>query len=186
MEGIETLELLEINNGDKKIRLYLPKFSDVLNSLLTKEDVEALIQQRQDAKQAKDYIEADRIRNGLKDKGVILVDHKDRATTWDTERYYSEETRVFRLEFKIPKRIATNTTYLSHQHIELHSNPKYGRSVLIDLEKIANDFHLATNFVLYIRDEEHSLVNTWDDTIKTMIVHREFSEDDDVVFWYRD
>lgn len=179
MEGIEKLELFEVTYEDKKIRLYLPKFSNVLNSFLTKEDVEALIQQRQEAKQAKNYVEADRIRNELKNKGIILVDHKDRATTWDTERYHSEETRVFRLEFKIPKRIPTkmsnpNATYLSHQHIELHSNPKYGRSVLVYLKNIIDAFHLATDFTLYMRGEEHSLVNTWDDTIKTMIVHKNY------------
>jgi len=191
MEGIEQLELLEINKGNKKIRLYLPKFTDTLNTLLTKEDVESLIQQRQDAKQTKNYVEADRIRTELKDKGIILVDHKDKATTWGTESYYGEETKVFRLEFKIPKRIPTkmsnpNATYLSHQSIELYSNPKYGRSVLVDSEDILDDFHLATDFVLHIRGEKQFLVNSWNDILKTMILHRKLEEDDYTVFWYRD
>lgn len=181
MEGIEKLELLELIREDKKIRIYLPKYSDVLNSFLTKEDVETLIQQRQNAKENKNYVEADRIRNRLKDSGIISVDHKDKATTWDTEHYFSDETRVFRLEFKMPKKMNIkmsypNPTYLSHQEIELHSSSKYGRSVLVDLKEIVDDFYLASNFTLYVRGDTQSLVNTWDDRIKTMVLYKNFKE----------
>ena len=177
MEGIEKLELLEVTYKYEKIRLYLPKFSDVLNSFLTKEDVEALIQQRQEAKKDKNYLEADSIRNRLKNSGIVLVDRRDSATTWSTEFYFSDETRVFRLEFKIPKEMNVkmsypNPAYLSRQNIELYSNPKYGKSVLIDTKEVVDSFHLATEFVLYIRKKKQPLVNIWDETIKTMILYK--------------
>ena len=156
------VELLEFTKKGKKVRLYLPKFSDVLNSFLTKEDVEALVSQRNDAKKAKNYTEADIIRNELKDKKITLVDHKNRDTTWANDNYHGDETRVFRLEFKIPKKIPTkmsnpNATYISHQDIELYSSPTYGRSVLSDFDEIVVNFHLATEFLLYMRGERRIL-----------------------------
>jgi cysteinyl-tRNA synthetase len=45
-------------------------------------DVEALIQQRQAARQAKDFAESDRIRNELKTKGITLIDQPGEMTRW--------------------------------------------------------------------------------------------------------
>ena len=47
-------------------------------------EVEALIKQRAEAKKAKNFAEADRIRNYLAEKGVILVDSRE-GTTWKLE-----------------------------------------------------------------------------------------------------
>jgi cysteinyl-tRNA synthetase len=45
-------------------------------------EIEALIQQRSNAKQSKNFAEADRIRNELKDQGIILVDKPGGVTEW--------------------------------------------------------------------------------------------------------
>jgi cysteinyl-tRNA synthetase len=45
-------------------------------------EIEALIQQRLAARQAKNYAEGDRIRNHLKDQGITLIDQKDGITRW--------------------------------------------------------------------------------------------------------
>lgn len=50
-------------------------------SELTAEDIEALIQARADARKARDFAEADRIRDELAEKGVILDDSRE-GTTW--------------------------------------------------------------------------------------------------------
>ncbi|NJS09403.1 MAG: cysteine--tRNA ligase [Microcoleus sp. CSU_2_2] len=49
---------------------------------LTDEEIEAMIQQRKDVRKAKDFAEGDRIRNELKDRGIILIDQKDGTTIW--------------------------------------------------------------------------------------------------------
>jgi cysteinyl-tRNA synthetase len=49
---------------------------------LSDAEIESLIQQRSDAKKAKNFAEADRIRNELKDQGVILVDKPGGITEW--------------------------------------------------------------------------------------------------------
>jgi cysteinyl-tRNA synthetase len=49
---------------------------------LTDADIAAQIAQRQAAKQAKNFAEADRIRNHLKAKGVVLVDKPGGITEW--------------------------------------------------------------------------------------------------------
>ncbi|MEG4341911.1 cysteine--tRNA ligase [Microcoleus sp. A003_D6] len=49
---------------------------------LTDGEIEAMIQQRKDARKAKNFAEGDRIRNELKDKGVTLIDQKDGTTIW--------------------------------------------------------------------------------------------------------
>src|SRR4028118_927051 len=49
---------------------------------LTDEDIEVMIQQRKDARKAKNFAEGDRIRNELKDKGITLIDQKDGTTIW--------------------------------------------------------------------------------------------------------
>jgi cysteinyl-tRNA synthetase len=45
-------------------------------------EIEALIQQRQDARKAKNFAEADRIRNELQTKGITLVDQAGGETRW--------------------------------------------------------------------------------------------------------
>jgi cysteinyl-tRNA synthetase len=49
---------------------------------LTDGEIEAMIQQRKDARKAKDFAEGDRIRDELKDKNVTLIDQKDGITIW--------------------------------------------------------------------------------------------------------
>jgi len=49
---------------------------------LTDGEIEAMIQQRKDARKAKNFAEGDRIRNELKDKGITLIDQKDGTTIW--------------------------------------------------------------------------------------------------------
>jgi cysteinyl-tRNA synthetase len=49
---------------------------------LSDTDVEALIQQRQAARQAKNFAESDRIRNELKTKGITLIDQPGEITRW--------------------------------------------------------------------------------------------------------
>lgn len=48
--------------------------------------VEQLISQRSDARKAKDWQEADRIRDQLKALGVVLDDHADGTVTWHKEK----------------------------------------------------------------------------------------------------
>ena len=50
-------------------------------SELNAEDIEALIQARADARKAKDFAEADRIRDTLLEKGIILDDSRE-GTSW--------------------------------------------------------------------------------------------------------
>jgi cysteinyl-tRNA synthetase len=49
---------------------------------ITEAQIEALIQQRIEAKKAKNYQEGDRIRNVLKTAGITLIDQKDGTTRW--------------------------------------------------------------------------------------------------------
>lgn len=49
---------------------------------LTDGEIEAMIQQRKDARKAKNFAEGDRIRDELKDKGITLIDQKDGITIW--------------------------------------------------------------------------------------------------------
>ncbi|MEG4442609.1 cysteine--tRNA ligase [Microcoleus sp. AT9_B5] len=49
---------------------------------LTDEDIEVMIQQRKDARKAKNFAEGDRLRNELKDNGITLIDQKDGTTIW--------------------------------------------------------------------------------------------------------
>jgi cysteinyl-tRNA synthetase len=49
---------------------------------LTDEEIEVMIQQRKDARKAKNFAEGDRIRNELKDRGITLIDQKDGTTIW--------------------------------------------------------------------------------------------------------
>lgn len=54
----------------------------VIRAPETNERIEALVQERLAARKAKNFAEADRIRNELKDKGVTLIDQKDGTTIW--------------------------------------------------------------------------------------------------------
>lgn len=61
--------------------------ADVSDRQVTQEsisevEIESLIQQRIEAKKAKNYQEGDRIRDSLKAKGITLVDQKDGTTRW--------------------------------------------------------------------------------------------------------
>ncbi len=49
---------------------------------LTDGEIEAMIQQRKDARKAKNFAEGDRIRDVLKDNGITLIDQKDGTTIW--------------------------------------------------------------------------------------------------------
>ncbi len=49
---------------------------------LTDTEIEALIQQRQEARKAKNWAESDRIRNELQSYGITLIDQKDGTTHW--------------------------------------------------------------------------------------------------------
>ncbi len=51
-------------------------------SELTDAEIEVMIQQRKDARKAKNFAEGDRIRNELKDRGITLIDQKDGTTIW--------------------------------------------------------------------------------------------------------
>ena len=55
-------------------------FQGDTGSELSAEDIEALIQARADARKAKDFAEADRIRDDLADKGIILDDSREGAS----------------------------------------------------------------------------------------------------------
>jgi len=49
---------------------------------LSDADIEAQIQQRQEARKAKNWAESDRIRDELKAQGITLVDQPGGITTW--------------------------------------------------------------------------------------------------------
>jgi cysteinyl-tRNA synthetase len=49
-------------------------------------EVERLIEQRLQARKARNFAEADRIRAELDATGIELEDHKDGPTTWKTKR----------------------------------------------------------------------------------------------------
>ena len=51
---------------------------------ISDDDIEALIQERQDAKLAKNYGRADEIREQLKEQGIILEDSRE-GTRWTRE-----------------------------------------------------------------------------------------------------
>ena len=52
---------------------------------LLPEDIEALIAQRQAARKAKDFAQADEIRNSLLEKGVVLEDTRE-GVKWKFEK----------------------------------------------------------------------------------------------------
>ena len=56
--------------------------SDAAVGGLSDAEIEAMIQQRKDARIARNFAEGDRLRNELKDKGITLIDQKDGTTIW--------------------------------------------------------------------------------------------------------
>ena len=66
--------------GDRLSLAELEKLCDILGIITEKEeelldsDIEALIEERQQARKAKNYARADEIRNELLEKGIILED----------------------------------------------------------------------------------------------------------------
>jgi cysteinyl-tRNA synthetase len=50
--------------------------------VLTEQNIEILVRQRNNARKTGNFQEADKIRKGLEDKGIILEDTKDGTTTW--------------------------------------------------------------------------------------------------------
>lgn len=59
-----------------------PEAPSVNPSKLTDEEIQILIQQRQTARQAKNFGESDRIRNQLQELGITLIDQSDGTTRW--------------------------------------------------------------------------------------------------------
>ncbi|XTZ09742.1 MAG: DALR domain-containing protein, partial [cyanobacterium endosymbiont of Rhopalodia yunnanensis] len=53
-----------------------------LSNRLSDEEIEDLIKQRKRARKIKDYVEGDRIRDELKEQGIILVDQPEDITNW--------------------------------------------------------------------------------------------------------
>jgi cysteinyl-tRNA synthetase len=62
---------------------------------LTDGEIEAMIQQRKDARKAKNFAEGDRIRNELKDRGITLIDQKDGTTTWRRTRLVPLSANIY-------------------------------------------------------------------------------------------
>lgn len=86
----ELVKYINTNASSDNSREYLQKLYDRLNTLcdvlgiileqkeeLLDSDVEALIQERTDAKKAKNFARADEIRDQLKDMGIILEDTRE-------------------------------------------------------------------------------------------------------------
>jgi len=58
------------------------KYTEVSDSVLSNERVDALIEQRRAARQAKNWAEADRLRDLLTEAGIVLEDKPDGKTEW--------------------------------------------------------------------------------------------------------
>ena len=79
IEDFDRVLTLDLLSHAEKVKDAGPKADGDLAA-----EVEALIKQRAEAKKAKNFAEADRIRNYLAEKGVILVDSRE-GTTWKLE-----------------------------------------------------------------------------------------------------
>jgi len=178
--------MIELTRDNKKIRFLLPfrYESKIIESILTKEEIESLIEQRKDARKNKNYLEADRIRNGFKDKGISLYDKEDGRTIWDTESWIGES--LFRLDFKTDRLVSESNPdwgWMSVSYmLDIYSNPRkvtktngYITNLWIEsysnLEMMFNNFHLANSFVLYTKDEKVDLINKWSDEVSTMFCY---------------
>ena len=82
-------EVLKDDNLNGNSKIYIIKdFDKVLSFNLVKEDevvsldfnIDELINERNEAKKNKDYEKADKIRDDLKEKGILLIDTKDGTT----------------------------------------------------------------------------------------------------------
>ncbi|MBD3881806.1 cysteine--tRNA ligase [Phormidium tenue FACHB-886] len=78
-----------VGSADTKLDIDLQVSADGTHTPAVAESeeagIDALIQQRQNAKRAKNFAEADRIRNELKAKGVVLIDKPGGITEWHWE-----------------------------------------------------------------------------------------------------
>ena len=54
----------------------------IIENRINEDQILSLINKRLIAKKEKDYAEADKIRNSLKEKGVELIDQSPELTTW--------------------------------------------------------------------------------------------------------
>jgi len=79
---VRSINKISLSKKDaKRVKDLMLRFDSVLGLNLSEvkkeelaSDIEALIQQREQARKSKDYITADKIRNELKEKGIILED----------------------------------------------------------------------------------------------------------------
>ncbi|XHX80256.1 MAG: cysteine--tRNA ligase [Stenomitos frigidus ULC029] len=82
------ISLLEVLGLDAKPGMLAGKInasSSVTGDLtvgLSDASIESLIQQRQEARQSKNWAESDRLRNELQSQGITLIDQKDGVTRW--------------------------------------------------------------------------------------------------------
>ena len=74
-ETLKTLEELTEVLGLKKEEI-------IIENKVNEDQILSLINKRLIAKKEKDYAEADKIRNSLKEKGVELIDQSPELTTW--------------------------------------------------------------------------------------------------------
>ncbi len=77
--SLSLLGITDLSTFDGGLRL---KFE----SPLSNDMIQARIEARAAAKKAKNYDEADRIRNELDAKGIVLKDNKDGTTSWEVKR----------------------------------------------------------------------------------------------------
>jgi cysteinyl-tRNA synthetase len=68
------------------LRSFERRQRDVLESRVDPSKIEALIEQRANARAMKNWAESDRIRTELASLGVAIKDHRDGATTWELKR----------------------------------------------------------------------------------------------------
>jgi cysteinyl-tRNA synthetase len=59
-----------------------PEAVETATNSLSDAEIEALIQQRQEARKAKNFAEGDRIRNQLQAQGITLIDQPGGVTRW--------------------------------------------------------------------------------------------------------
>ena len=62
--------------------LGLKKEAIIIENKIKEDQILSLINKRLMAKKERDYAEADKIRNSLKEKGVELIDQSPELTTW--------------------------------------------------------------------------------------------------------
>jgi cysteinyl-tRNA synthetase len=72
---------LEVKEGTGTPELSI-EASDTGTVEITADEIEVLIQQRQAARQAKNWAESDRIRNDLQAQGITLIDQAGGVTRW--------------------------------------------------------------------------------------------------------